>query len=198
MAKKESNKPTILLTREGMESAITDYFKLQLMRKAAVLAMEAEKLAVESKHEQELNELANDIELKFASIQNFCELHRAELLPAEKKSFETVNAVVEFYFTPHSVATVGKESEKAKAKRLRGLVFNLPEDKELDCEKYVRIPDPALNKDALLTDRSILSAEHLRIMGLTFAQTEVFSVKPKSELVDATTTIVGEEARAAA
>lgn len=195
MAKKDTNKPAILLTREGMEAAITEYFKLQLTRKAAVLSMEAEKLAVESKHEEDLNRLANEIESKFASIQNFCAVHRAELLPDEKKakSFETVNAVVEFYFTPHSVETVGKESEKAKARRLRGLIFKLPGDQELDCEKYVRLPDPALNKATLLADRSILSSDHLRIMGITFAQTEVFSVKPKSELAEATTAIVGTE-----
>lgn len=196
--KKETLKPVILLTREGMEGAITDYFKLQLARKRVVLKMEEAKLDVEKRFEEELNQLANDIELRFASIQNFCELHRDELMPSEKKSFETVNALVEFRFTPHAVETVGKESEKTKAKRLRGLVFKLEGGAELDCEKYVRIPDPTLNKATLLADRTTLKPEHLRVMGITFAQTETFSVTPKSELVEATTATVGEEARAAA
>jgi len=197
--KNTPKKPVILLTREGMESAITDYFALQLKRKRAVLKMEEEKLAVEKKHETELNDLAADIELRFASIQNYCELHRDELMPTEKKSFETVNAEVKFAFTPHAVETVGKESEKTKAKRLQGLVFPLEGDKQLDCgEKYVRIPEPVLNKAALLQDRSLLTPAQLRIMGITFSQTETFSVTPKSELVDATSATVGaEEAKAA-
>lgn len=197
-SKNEPKKPVILLTREGMEGTITDYFKLQLARKRVVLKMEEAKLDVEKRFEEELNQLAGDIELKFASIQNFCELHRAELLPADKKSFETVNAEVEFRLTPHSVQTVGKESEKTKAKRLRGLVFKSESGEDLDCDKYVRIPEPTLNKDALLTDRTKLEPEHLRVMGITFSQTENFTVTPKSELVDATTATVGaEEAKAA-
>lgn len=196
--KNEPTKPVILLTREGMEAAITDYFKLQLARKRVVLAMEEAKLNVEKCFEESLNQMASDIELKFAAIQNYCELNRDELMPTEKKSFQTVNAVVEFRFTPHSVQTVGKEGEKTKAKRLRGLVFKLEDGTELDCDKYVRIPDPTLNKDALLADRTALKPDQLRVMGITFAQTETFSVTPKSELVDATTATAGaEESRAA-
>lgn len=191
MAKKNTIKPIILHTRQGMEAEITEYLRLQLKLKALTAEMDAEKLAVERRFQERINGLGRDIESKFAGIQNFCVLHRRELLPDEtkRKNFETVNAVVKFYFTPYSVEKRGKETFGALAKRLLGLVFKREEEVVLDCAKYVRDPEPELDKNALLADREKLTPEQLQAMGIRFNQEELFAIEPKGDLETATATI---------
>lgn len=194
MAKKDKIKPAILHTREGMEAEITDYLRLQLKHKALTAEMEAEKLAVEKRFQDRLNGLGRDIEAKFAAVQNFCVLHRPELLTGDKKSFETVNATVRFYFTPFSVEKRGKETFGALAKRLLGLVFTDKNQVVLDCAQFVRDPEPELDKNALLAARANLTEEQLKAMGLRFGQEEIFAIEPKSELLDADTGALKEAA----
>lgn len=184
MAKtKEKMKPVILLTREGMEAAVNDYARLKLELVAETARMEAEKTAVEKRYEEKINSLGRQIEDKFASVQNFCLTHRAELLPGDKKSFETVAATVKFYNTPQRVEVRRKENLGTLAKRLLGLVFNAGKLEELNCEKYVREADPVLNKEALLADRALLTEEKLMAMNIKFEWDEIFTIEPKSELV---------------
>jgi len=196
MAKKQTQKPVILLTREGMEAAVNDYARLKLELIAEQARMEADKTAVEKRYEERINSLGRQIEDKFASVQNYCLTHRSEVLPGDKKSFETVAATVRFYNTPHRVEVRRKEKLGTLAKRLLGLVFHPDTPAELDCAKYTREADPELNKEALLADRGVLTKEQLEAMNIKFEWDEIFAIEPKSELVAAGTVAVDERAAA--
>lgn len=189
MAKTKNLKPTILHTREGMEAAVNDYARLKLELIAEMARLEAEKTAVEKRFEERINSLGRQIEDKFVSVQNFCLTHRDELLPGDRKSFETVAATVKFYHTPHRVEVRRKETLGTLAKRLFGLVFKKAgtEDVELDCAKYVREREPELNKEALLADRAMLTPAQLDAMNIRFESDELFSIEPKSALAQADT-----------
>lgn len=178
-------KPIVLTTREGMEAEITNYLQKSLRHAEVTAQMEQAKVEVERRFEAQLNALAGEIELSFAAVHNFCQLHRRSLMPDDKKSFETVNASVAFENTPHSVGKTTKETFAAIAKRLQGLVFTGADGQpELDCAKYVRESDPELNKAALLADRPKLTPEQLRAMGIRFEQDEFFYIRPKSQIVE--------------
>lgn len=196
MAKKDKLKPVILVTREGMEAAVNDYARLKLELIAETARMEAEKTAVEKRFEERINSLGRQIEDKFASVQNYCLTHRSEVLPGDRKSFETVAAVVKFYNTPHRVEVRRKEKLGSLAKRLLGLVFNAGKPNELNCEKYTREADPELNKEALLADRGVLTPEQLDAMNIKFEWDEIFAIEPKSQLAEAGTVAVDERAAA--
>lgn len=193
MSKKTKLKPTVLHTREAMEAEVTDYVKLKLRHVEISARMEQLKAQVEQKFEEELNDLARQIDAKFAAVQNFCETHRGELVTDKLKSFETINAVIGFRDTPPAVGKlVQKDNWGGIAKRMEGLVFYHPEDLQLepdkrrvvlDCSKYVKESDPDISKTALLQDRSKFTAEQLRAMGIAFTSEEHFYVEPKSDVV---------------
>jgi phage host-nuclease inhibitor protein Gam len=181
----EKAKPAVIHTREGMEAAVNDYAQLKLKHLAVLARLEQSKKEVERKFESELNGLANDIELKFASVQNYCMVHRSELLNGDKKSFETISARLGFYDTPMRVEKrSSKETFGNIAKRLLGLVFKKGDEVVLDCEQYVRTADPDLDKNALLADRTKFTAEQLDAMGIKFERDEIFFIEPKSELTE--------------
>ncbi|NOS72034.1 MAG: hypothetical protein HOP33_19165 [Verrucomicrobia bacterium] len=182
--KKEKFKPAVLLTREAMEATVNDYKRLKLEHVSLMAKMESEKTAVEKRYEERINTVARDIESGFASVHNYCVTHRSELLPGDRKSFETVAGTVKFYDTPHRVEVRGKETLGALAKRLLGLVFNAGTPEEVSCDKYVREADPTVNKDALLADRTRFTDEQLKAMGVRFEQDEIFAIDLKSDLAE--------------
>lgn len=183
--KTEKAKPPVLQTREGMEAAVNDYTQFKLKHLAVTAKMEQEKAAVEKKFQEELNALGREIETTFASVQNYCVLHRAELVTDDKKSFDTVSARVGFSLTPHRVEKrSAKETFGAIAKRLLGLVFMDGDKVILDCEQYVREADPDLDKNKLLADRSKIPQAFQVAMGIKFEQDENFFIEPKSELAE--------------
>lgn len=190
MSKKTKLKPVILHTREGMEAEATEYVKLQLRLIELTARMEQRKAEVEQEFEKELNEVAQQIEIKFAAVQNFCETHRSLVVTAECKSFDTVNATIGFRDTPPAVDKKTSDTWEGVARRMEGLVFYHPEDASkppeqrrvvLDCSQYVKAP-PQLLKAALLADRSNFTAEQLRAMGIKFTSEELFYITPKSQV----------------
>jgi phage host-nuclease inhibitor protein Gam len=195
---KAKNKPTILHTREAMEAEVSDYARLQLHHVALIAAMEVDKAAVEQRYQARLTALALEMEGRFAAIQNYCVLHRHELLPGARKSFETLSATVKFYDTPPRVEKRSRETFGAIARRLLGLVFNAGQAGEMACEKYVREPEPELNKEALLADRKHFTDAQLQAMGIRFESSEVFSIEPKSDVAQAQSAVVEIEQRCAA
>jgi len=182
--KKEKIKPPVLRTREGMEAEVAEYVRLKLRHVAVTAQMEEMKARVEKKYSGELNELGRSIELKFAAVQNYCMVHRAELVDEKRKSFSLVNAEVGFRTSPPAVAKrSSKETWEDIATRLQGLELQGPDGASiLDCGLYVREPAPQVDKAALLADRAIFTPDMLRIMGLEFTQEENFYIEPKSEV----------------
>lgn len=182
-------KPATLHTREAMEAEVAEYVRLKLRHVAVSAQMEEMKARVEKKYAPEVNDLARQIDVKFAAVQNYCMTHRIELITDKRKSIDLVNAELGFRTTPHAVTKrVSKETWEQIALRLAGLTLRLSDGTVLDCgELYVREPAPQVNKEALLNDRKRLTEEQLRVMGLEFSQEEHFYIEPKAEIAEGDT-----------
>ncbi len=185
MPKKIKAKPPVLHTREGMEAAAAEYLKAKLSYATLTAELETAKAKVEANYIDRLNALADQVDQICASVQNFCTKHRSELMPDQKKSFETMSATIGFRDTP-------PRTEKAKKKDTwEQLADSLVTLKIMDAEgdvilagiNYVKEPALQVNKEALLADRGKFTADQLKQMGIRFEQDEVFYIDPKSDVV---------------
>lgn len=182
----KKQKPEVILTRAGLDAAVTAHVQSRLAYTALLVKMEEEKTAVDKSYASDLTRLNTALELSFAAVSNYCALHRGELLPDEKrrKSFETINAILGYADNPPTLGKTTNETFEQIAQRLAGLVF-----KEgmatLDCAGFVR-EKLELNKetikDAITAD--LLQPRHLKVMGLKLTQEERFFIEPKSNLLD--------------
>lgn len=144
---------------------------------AAALKLEAAELQAE--HDSRAQELAQQYEDRIAALNaearaltTLCKKF-AEKTPdlfAKRRSLNLGTAVVGFRTTPHKVKTTRRGDTLAKvALRLRALPW---------AGRYVRTPDPTVNKDALIEDREELSAEQLTQAGVAIVQEERFFLDP--------------------
>ena len=173
--KKQKFEPVLISSKEGLESKVADLVTLKC-KYAEVEARKAQDLAaVERRYQSEQVDLASSIETLECGIQVYCLRNRKDLF-TEKKSLDLVLATVGFRTNPPSVELIkSKDSFKKAAMR----VFNTEWG-----EDYVRLGDPALNKERILEDN--LDAEQLMEVGLTISQEEEFFIKPKQEIADMT------------
>jgi phage host-nuclease inhibitor protein Gam len=178
MTKKEKSTPPIIVSREAMESVVADVVRLKLERAGRQAIMEGQIASLTKKHEPGILELDKEIERKEAGVYLFCTAHRATLFP-KVKSIETLLATVGFELTPHSVEKRRKgDTWPTIAKRLLGLDWG---------KAYVREADPEVDKNALKNDRTKFTEEQLAIAGIKIEQDEIFFIRPKSEVAEATT-----------
>src|SRR5262249_51832544 len=114
-------------------------------------------------------------EAKEAGVFVYCQKQRAELFP-EKKSLDFLLASVGFETTPPRVDKVNSKDTFGKiGLRLESLNWGAA---------YVRYPDPEVNKEKILADRTRLKPEQLEEAGLRIEQDENFFIRPKSDVVD--------------
>ena len=166
----------VLASREAMESTVADIVRLKIQHARLTAALADEIAAAQKRHQDAVAALCRDLETKEASVQAYCEKHRAELFP-QKKSLDLLLAEVGFECTPHRVEKrIGRSSWASIARRLQKLAWS--------AEKYVRLGAPEVDKQALLKDRHALTPERLAEAGIKFAQDENFFIRPRSELVE--------------
>jgi len=183
MSKKNKLNPCIISSREGMEAVVADIvgLKLDLAKKQA--EMEKEIAEVQKRYQQPMLDLSKLIETKEAGVFIFCQGHREELFK-DRKSIDTVLAVVGFEITPPRVEMIASKDKWGNvATRLEGLAWGAD---------YIRQPDPAVNKEALIANRANFTRQQLAQAGIKFEQDENFFIRPKSEIAEQT--IVNQEA----
>lgn len=186
---KKKLKPEIIHTREGCDAAVAQYVRASLQHAGLLVAVEQEKAAIDRRYAAQLAELGAAVEIQFASVQNYCAAHRAELLPDEKKkkSFETNTATVGFADNPSALDKCTSETYEQIARRLQGLVFRAGKPDEINCATYV-VEKPALDKEPLKAaiEAETFTAAEVKAMGLRVKQEERFYITPKSELLETT------------
>lgn len=172
--------PTIpaISSREAMLGVVSEVVRLKLDHAAATAEMESEVAVVQKRYAAKLDRLAENIHFREECVHDYCTAHRAELFP-EKKSIDTPSAVLGFELTPWRVETSGR---KVTWKDVVARLLRLPWG-----QAYIRTPAPQPDKDALLSDREKLTPEQTTAAGVQFAQDEQFFIRPKSEIVEATT-----------
>jgi phage host-nuclease inhibitor protein Gam len=169
-----------ITSTESLDAHVAEIVRLKLRHAADTARHEMEIAALQKKVAAPLADLCDRIAEAEADAQVYCEAHRAELFP-DKKSRETVSAVIGFEFTPPRVET---SSKKIRWEDVVTRLLRLPWGKA-----YVRTPAPKPDKEALLTDREKLSAEQQTFAGIQFRQDEQFYIRPKSDVAEATTIV---------
>lgn len=118
-------------------------------------------------------EIAKRVKARVAKVEVFVTEHRDELLPEKKKSFELPTAEVGFALSNKPKVVLANDSDEwaSAAERLEALKWGGP---------FVRLPDPEVDKEALIAARDTLTAKQLAAAGLRIEQPEKFFVRPKS------------------
>jgi phage host-nuclease inhibitor protein Gam len=173
MSKKEKIQTAPIVSREALEAAVAQTATLKIRFAAAKAAMELEIAHVQERHQGPMLALGKQIEIREAGVFVYCQQHRAQLFP-DKKSIDFLLATVGFRTEPPSVEkSYRKDTWSAIAQPLEALDWG---------SRYVNIPEPEVDKKALLADREKLSLEQLAEAGLCFEQDEIFYITPKSEV----------------
>jgi len=121
--------------------------------------------------------LGKQIEVREAGVFVYCQQHRAQLFP-DKKSIDFLLATVGYRTEPPSVEKCSrKDTWSAIAQRLEASEWGL---------RYISVPEPEVDKKALLADREKFSVEQLSQAGIRFEQDELFYITPKSEVATRT------------
>ena len=173
MNKKQKIQIPPILSREGLEVVVAEVATLKIQYAAAKADVELEIARVQERRQEQMLSLARQIEVREAGVFIYCQQHRAQLFP-DKKSIDFLLATVGFRTEPPSVEKGSrKDTWTAIAQRLEALQWG---------SRYVNIPEPEVDKKALLADREKLSLEQLSEAGIRFEQDELFYITPKSEV----------------
>lgn len=177
MSKRQKLEPIIINSRPALESVVADVVKLKLEHAQAIAAMEREIADVQKRHQEILLGIAQRIEANEAGAFFYCTKNRAELF-SEKKSLDMLLADVGFELSKPRVEKVrSKDTFGAIAKRLMTFTWG---------KRYVREPDPEVNKEQILQDRNHFKSGQLAEAGLKIEQEENFFIRPKSEIAEQT------------
>jgi phage host-nuclease inhibitor protein Gam len=175
MTKRHKLEPCIVSSRAALETVVADVIKLKLEHSHATAVMEQEIAEVQKRHEENLLGIARQIEAREAGVFVYCQKNRMALFP-EKKSIELSLATVGFELTPPRV-------ERLRARDTFGKIGLRLERLDWGAA-YLRYPDPEVNKEKILADRTQLKPGQLREAGLTIEQDENFFIRPKTDTVD--------------
>lgn len=177
MSKKIQIQTLAIVSTDGLDSVVAEVARLKIQYVACMAAMEESKASIEKSYAAKLGLITDEIFARECSVQAYCTAHRAELFK-DKKSRDTLTAVIGFELTPHRVETASRKVPwKDVVKRLMRLKWG---------KAYVRKPAPQPDKDALLKDRETLKPEQLVAAGIKFEQDEQFFIRPKSPVAEGT------------
>lgn len=157
------------MTSEEMELLVNTILALQSDLNICRLEMEKEVADVMENHKEELSRLETEIESK-SILAELWARDNAELF-RPRRSIELGRAVVGFQLTPHKV------EKRRSTDKMGDLILKL---QRLPWgRKYVRTPEPQLNKDALIADRSELTESQLKEAGFKITQKDKFYITGK-------------------
>ncbi|HWY76900.1 MAG TPA: host-nuclease inhibitor Gam family protein [Verrucomicrobiae bacterium] len=170
-SKVQSPKPGVSITSiESLDMHTCEIIRLRAFRAERFAQMEARIAAIQQEYAKPIGDLSDNISAREEAVTAYCLTHRAELF-AEKKSRETLTAVIGFEWTPYRVETTGRKvTWKVVVQSLLGLVWG---------KDYVRHPEPQPDKDALLRDREKLTTDQLERAGICFARDDQFFIRGK-------------------
>lgn len=165
---------TIKITSiESLDSHVAEVVRLKIAHTAVTAEMEEKIAGIRKEYAPKIGQVADSISDKEDSIMAYCEANREELFP-DKKSRETLTAVVGFEWTPYRVETTGRKIPwKMVVKRALRLSWG---------KVYVRKPEPQPDKNALLADREKLTDKQLTALGVKFERDEQFFIRPKNDI----------------
>jgi len=162
-------------TRAEAEQALGTFARRQSELNGLKSELDIQLNAVRARYEGQIDALSKAVELDFLLIQQWADEHPEEF-PERRKSIDFVHGTIGYRTTPPRVDKVRTRERLADiAAKLSATPWG---------QKYVRRPDPSINKDKLLDDRQQITPEQLRSVGLKITQREEFYASPKTETLE--------------
>ncbi len=175
MSKKKSKKIVVhvnpIETPEGLTVTVNRYVELstELARRRA--KKDKAIAAINAEFEAENAELMAEEDALVSTAHVFCS-HNPDVLN-RGRSLDLANAVVGFRTNPPKVEKVAsKDTFEAIARRMQAQPW---------AAKFLRILDPEINKELLLSEREHLDEAQLAAVGIKITQDEKFYIEPKVE-----------------
>jgi phage host-nuclease inhibitor protein Gam len=156
---------------DGLGAAVNDLVERQtkLARKRAKLDEEIAKL--NTQYDEETAHEVAVCDALFAEVHLYCDTHREVF--GDQRSAQIRNASFGFRTCPPKVEkAVSKDSWEAIARRLQSVEWGAP---------FLTIPEPAINKETLISERANLDDAMLAAVGIRITQAEKFFVDAANE-----------------
>jgi phage host-nuclease inhibitor protein Gam len=155
-------------TRQQLDVVVENIIQLQLDRAELERAQEREITAVRQKFRPPLAELDRYLAAETTWVETWARENPGAF--GEKRSFDCTHAIIGFRVTPPRIERASRKwTWSAVALKLADLGWG---------KRYLRVPAPEVNKEAILADRAELSAVELRQAGLRISQEERFFIAP--------------------
>ena len=155
-------------TRQHLDAVLENIAHLQRERDELYLAQEKEIAAVRQKYRAPLAEMENYLDLETSWAESWAHAHPGAF--AADRSLACAHATIGFRTTPPQIERASRRWTWSRiALTLAGLAWG---------KRYLRIPAPEVDKEALLADLADLSPVELRNAGLKIVQGERFFITP--------------------
>ncbi len=158
-------------TRQQLEAVLENIAHLQRERDELRRAQENEIAAVRQRHRAPLAEIENYLELETSWAESWALAHPEAL--ATDRSLACAHATIGFRAEPPRLE---RASRRWTWSRIALTLADLPWGR-----RYLRVPEPEVDREALLADLAGLSPVELRNAGLRVVQGERFFITPHSE-----------------
>ncbi len=157
-------------TLEQLEAVLQNIAHLQHERDKLYHAQEKEIAVVRQRYRAPLAEVENYLALETSWAESWTLAH-PEMLAADR-SLLCAHATIGYRAEPPRIERASRHWTWSRiAVTLAGLAWG---------KRYLRIPSPEVDKDALLADLATLSLDDLRLAGMRVAQGERFYITPHS------------------
>ena len=155
-------------TFQQLDTVVENIVQLQLQRADLECAQEMEIAAIRQKYRPPLAELERFLTLETAWAETWARANPGAF--GEKRSLECTHAMIGFHVTPPRVERASRKwTWTAIASKLAQAGWG---------RRYLRVPAPEVNKEALLSDRAQLSDADLRLAGIKIVRQERFLITP--------------------
>jgi phage host-nuclease inhibitor protein Gam len=153
-------------TREHLEAVLENIADLQRERDGLYHEQEKEIAAVRQRYRASLAEVENYLTLETSWVEAWLLAH-PEMLAADR-SLTCAHVTIGFRSEAPRIERASRRWTWSRiAETLAGLTWG---------KRYLRIPPPEVDKDALVADLASLSLEDLRLAGMRVAQGEHFFI----------------------
>lgn len=162
------------VSREAFEAAANTAAAKMAAMAAIKAGLEEETARLQAAYQVKISSLVEEVDALVAG----CEVYatRNKDLFEGRKSIDLLSATVGFRTTPPRVERLTNETWERVALRMEAMEWGEP---------YLKQARPTLNKEALLNARGMLEPEQLTVVGICFAQDELFYLEPKGDLAQA-------------
>ena len=158
----------VIQTRPQLESVLENIANLQREREELYRAQENEIAAVRQRYRAPLAEMDHYLDLETSWAEAWAVAHPDAF--AADRSLACADATIGFRAAPPRIERASRRWTWSRiAVTLAGLAWG---------KRYLRIPAPEVDKDALLADLAHLSPVELRNAGLRVVQGETFFITP--------------------